>query len=107
MIPCTRGALRQRPPLLEEACPRRESLSSATPNICNGPRTGVGFKQLQNKLLTAASRIANKQAIGEVLEWASSGVLKYGDTGRTLEADTPELRAATDLMTSALDSTTH
>jgi hypothetical protein len=57
-------------------------------------------------LLTAARRVATtkKQAIGEVVEWASGGVFKYGDVGRMTEADTPKLRAATELMASALAS---
>ena len=38
--------------------------------------------------------------IGEVVEWASGGVFMYGDVGRMTEADTPKLRAATDLMAS-------
>ena len=40
--------------------------------------------------------------IGEVVEWASGGVFKYGDIGRMTEADTPKLRAATELMVSTL-----
>jgi hypothetical protein len=63
-----------------------------------------GFNQLRNEFLTAARRVATtkKQAIGEVVEWASGGVFKYGDVGRMKEADTPKLRAATELMTSTL-----
>jgi hypothetical protein len=49
--------------------------------------------------------IAKKQAIGEVVEWASGGTFKYGDVGRTTEADTPKLRAATELMASVLADT--
>ena len=45
---------------------------------------------------------AKKQAIGEVVEWASSGTFKYGDIGRMTEADAPKLRAATELIASAL-----
>jgi hypothetical protein len=54
--------------------------------------------------LTAARRLATtkKQAIGEVVEWASGGVFKHGDVGRMTEADTPKLRAANELMAAAL-----
>jgi hypothetical protein len=43
-----------------------------------------------------------KQAIGEVVEWASGGAFKDGDVGRITKADTPKLRAATELMASAV-----
>ncbi|MGD0457962.1 MAG: hypothetical protein ABSC21_09465 [Terriglobia bacterium] len=43
-----------------------------------------------------------KQAIGEVVEWASGGAFKYGDVGRLTEGDVPKLRAATEVMASAL-----
>ena len=53
--------------------------------------------------LTAARRVATskKQTIGEVVEWAG-GAFKYGDAGRMTEADTPKLRAATELVASAV-----
>ena len=41
-----------------------------------------------------------KQAIGEMVVWASGGTFKYGDVGRMTEADSPKLRAATELMAS-------
>jgi hypothetical protein len=47
-----------------------------------------------------------KQAIAEVVEWASGGAFKYGDVGRMTETDTPKLRVATQRMTSALAGTT-
>ena len=43
--------------------------------------------------------------MGEVVEWASGGVFKYGDVGRMTEADAPKLRAATELMPSAVSGT--
>jgi hypothetical protein len=43
-----------------------------------------------------------KQGIGEVVKWASGGVFKYDDVGRMTEADTPKLRAATELTASTL-----
>jgi hypothetical protein len=75
--------------------------SSSTPINGNG---SSGFNQLRNEFLTAARRVATtkKQAIGEVVEWASGGDFKYGDIGRMTEADIPKLRAANELMASAL-----
>jgi hypothetical protein len=80
--------------------------SSPAPNNGNGRS---GFNQLRNEFLTAARRVAtaNKQAIGEVVEWASGGTFKYGDIGRMTEGDAPKLRAATELMASALAGATH
>jgi len=46
-----------------------------------------------------------KQAIAEVVEWASGGAFKYGDVGRMTEADGPKLRTATELMASGPAST--
>jgi hypothetical protein len=76
-------------------------------NNGNGSVAGSGFNQLRNEFLTAARRVATtkKQGIGEVVEWASGGAFKYGDVGRMTEADTPKLRAATELMASAIPST--
>jgi hypothetical protein len=75
--------------------------SSPAPNNGNG---GSGFNQVRNEFLTTARRAATtkKQAIGEVVEWASGGVFKYGDVGRLTEADISKLRAATELMASAI-----
>ena len=76
------------------------------PPVNNGDGTSAtsGFNRLRNEFLTAARRVATakKQAIGEVVEWASGGIFKYGDVGRMTEADIPRLRAATELMASAL-----
>jgi len=79
--------------------------SSPTRNNGNG---SSGFNQLRNEFLTAARRVATtkKQAIGEVVEWASGGTFKYNDIGRMTEADTPKLRAATELMASGPAGTT-
>jgi len=73
-------------------------------NNGNGSAASSGFNQLRDDFLTAARRVATtkKQAIGEVVEWASGGAFKYGDVGRMTEADTPKLRAATELMASTL-----
>ena len=80
------------------------SPSSPAPNNGNGSAGSSGFNQLRNEFLAAARRVATtkKQAIGEVVEWASGGVFKYGDLGRMTESDVPKLQAATDLVTSAL-----
>jgi hypothetical protein len=68
----------------------------------NGAGASSGFNQIRNDFLTAARRVATtrKQAIGDVVEWASGGAFKYGDVGRMTEADTPKLRAASELMAS-------
>jgi hypothetical protein len=81
--------------------------AAASPPAHNNGNASTGsseFNQLRNEFLTAARRVATskKQAIGEVVEWASGGAFKYGDVGRMTEADTPKLRAATELMASAL-----
>jgi hypothetical protein len=75
------------------------TLSSRTPNHDDG---SSGFNQLRNEFMTAARRVATnkKQAIGEVVQWASGGVFKHGDVGRMIEAGLPKLRAATNLMAS-------
>jgi hypothetical protein len=80
------------------------NVSSPTPNNGNG---GSGFNQIRNELLTAARRVATtkKQAIGEVVEWASGGAFKYGDIGRMTEGDVPKLQAAYELMATALAGT--
>jgi hypothetical protein len=80
--------------------------NTSTPTPTNGNGSS-GFNQLRNEFLAAARRVATakKQAIGEVVEWASGGVFKYGDVGRMTEADIPKLKAATELMTSALPCT--
>ncbi|MGD0227785.1 MAG: hypothetical protein ABSF71_36205 [Terriglobia bacterium] len=85
---------------------------SAKPNADRPPSSPAsnngngcsGFNQLRNEFLTAARRVATtkKQAIGEVVEWASGGTFKYGDVGRMTEADISKLRAATELMASTL-----
>ena len=78
-------------------------------NNGNGSAASSGFNQLRNEFLTAARRVATtkKQAIGEVVEWASGGAFKYGDIGRMTEADAPRLRAATELMASGFAGATH
>jgi hypothetical protein len=78
-------------------------------NNSNGSATGSGFNQLRNEFLTVARRLATtkKQAIAEVVEWASGGAFKYGDVGRMTDADAPKLRAATELMASGLAGADH
>jgi hypothetical protein len=78
--------------------------SSSAPNNGNGSAASSGFNQLRNDFLAAARRVATakKQAIGEVVEWASGGTFKYGDIGRMTDGDTPKLRAAAEIMASAL-----
>ena len=81
-----------------------ETSYSPAPNKGNGSAASSEFTQLRNEFLPAARRVATtkKQAIGEMGEWASAGVFKYGDVGRMTEADTPKLRAANDLVASIL-----
>ncbi len=78
--------------------------AASPPANNNGNRATAssGFNHLRNEFLTAARRVATtkKQAISEVVEWASGGTFKYGDIGRMTEGDTPKLRAATELMAS-------
>jgi hypothetical protein len=82
------------------------ALAGAVEGFNNGNRSAAssGFNQLRNEFLTAVRRVATakKQAIGEVVEPASGSTFKYGDIGRMAEADTPTLRAATELTASAL-----
>jgi hypothetical protein len=84
--------------------PTEAAASPPSYNNGNGSAASSGFNQLRNEFPTAARRVSTtkKQAIGEVVEWASGGAFKYGDTGRMAEADTPKLRAATGLVVSAL-----
>jgi hypothetical protein len=88
--------------------PTDAAASPPASNNGNGAAPGPGFNQLRNEFLTAARRLATtkKQAIGEVAEWASGGAFKYGDIGRMTEADTPKVRAATEMMASALADAT-
>jgi hypothetical protein len=87
--------------------PTDAAASPPANNNGNGSAGSSGFNQLRNEFLTAARRLATakKQAIGEVVEWASGGTFKYGDIGRMTEGDVPKLRLATDLVTSALAGT--
>jgi hypothetical protein len=87
--------------------PAEGAASPSAHNNGNGSATASGFNQLRNEFLTAARRVATtkKQAIAEVVEWASGGAFKYGDVGRMTEADLPKLRTATELMASGLAST--
>ena len=87
--------------------PTDAAASPPAHNNGNGSAGSSGFNQLRNEFLTTARRVATakKQAIGEVVEWASGGAFKYGDVGRMTEADSPKLRAATELMVSVLAGT--
>jgi Recombination directionality factor-like len=74
-----------------------------SPKNGNGSSSGSGLNQLRNEFLMAARRIATatKRPIGDVIEHASGGALKYGDIGHLTEADVPKLRAAVDQLTAA------
>jgi hypothetical protein len=84
--------------------PANGAASTPARSNVNGSGGGSGFNQVRNEFLAAARRVATskKQPIGEVVEWASKGAFKYSDIGRMTEANTPKLRAATELMASAL-----
>jgi Recombination directionality factor-like len=78
--------------------------SPTDPKNGNGSPGGNGLNQLRNQFLMTARRIATatKRPIGDVIEQATGGVLKYGDIGRITEADLPKLKAAIEqLATSA------
>ena len=70
--------------------------SPNAPKNGNGSSAGNGLNQLRNEFLMTARRIAtaSKHPIGDVIEQATGGALKYGDIGRLTEADIPKLRAA-------------
>jgi hypothetical protein len=84
--------------------PSDAAASPPANNNGNGSAESSGFNQIRNGFLTSARRVATtkKQPIGEVVEWASGGTFKYSDIGRMTEGDVPKLRAATELMASAL-----
>ena len=73
-------------------------------NNGNGSHRDSGLNQLRNEFLATARRVATtkKQAIGDVVEWASGGSFKYGDIGRMTQAGVSKLRSATDLLASAM-----
>jgi hypothetical protein len=89
--------------------PTDRAASPPANNNGNGSAASSGFNQLRNEFLTAARRVATtkKQAIGEVVEWASGGSFKYGDIGRMTEGDLPKLRAATEMMASTPTGAAH
>ncbi len=86
---------------------KSEASGNTSPPAPNNGNGSSGFNQLRNEFLAAARRVATakKQAIGEVVEWASGGTFKYGDIGRMAEADIPKLRAANELMAATLAGT--
>jgi len=91
---------------------RSDTHAAASPparNNGNGSHGNSEFSRLRNEFLTTARRVATrkKQAIGEVVEWASGGAFKYRDIGRMTEADTPRLLAATEHLAPALAGTIH
>jgi len=87
---------------------KSEASGNTSPPAPKNGNGSSGFNQLRNEFLTAARRVAaaKKQAIGEVVEWASGGAFKYGDIGRMTESDVPKLRAAAELMASTVAGAT-
>ena len=69
----------------------------------NGSSGGNGLNQLRNEFLMTARRVATatNRPIGDVIEQATGGALKYGDIGHLTEADIPKLRAAIEQMATA------
>ena len=87
----------------DEAATGQPATAAAAKNG-NGSPGGNGLNQLRNEFLMTARRIATatKRPIGDVIDQATSGALKYGDIGRLTEVDVPKLRAAIEqLATSA------
>ena len=77
--------------------------SPPAPKNSNGSSGGNGLNQLRNEFLMTARRVATttKRPIGDVIEQATGGAIKYGDIGRLTEADVPKLRAAIEQMATA------
>ena len=77
--------------------------SPTAPKNGNGSPGNGSFSQLRNEFLMTARRVATatKHPIGDVIEQATGGALKYGDIGRLTEADVPKLRAAIEQMATA------
>ena len=70
--------------------------SPAAPKNDSGSSGNSSFHQLRNEFLMTARRVATatKRPIGDVIENASGGTLKYGDIGRLTEGDVPKLQTA-------------
>lgn len=70
------------------------------PRKGDGSSGGNGLNQLRNEFLMTARRIATatKRPIGDVIEQATGGTLKYGDIGRLTGADVPKLQTAIDQL---------
>jgi Recombination directionality factor-like len=83
--------------------------SPAAPKNDNGSASGNGLNQLRNEFLMTARRIATatKRPIGDVIEQATGGGLKYGDIGRLTEADVPKLRAAIEQLATPAGPAAH
>lgn len=77
--------------------------SAPAAKIENGSPGGNGLNQLRNEFLMSARRIAtaSKRPIGDVIEQATGGALKYGNIGRLTEADVPKLKTAIEQMATA------
>ncbi|MCL5005922.1 MAG: hypothetical protein M1404_05255 [Acidobacteria bacterium] len=77
--------------------------SPVTSKNGNGSSAGNGLNQLRNEFLMTARRIATttKRPIGDVIEQATGGALKYGDIGRLTESDVPKLRTALEQLGAA------
>jgi len=77
--------------------------SPPPPKNGNSSSGNAGLNQLRNEFLMTARRIATstKRPIGDVVEQATGGALKYGDIGRLTEGDVPKLKTAIEQMATA------
>ncbi len=85
-----------------------QAASPAAPKNGNGSSGNGGLNQLRNEFLMTARRVATatKRPIGDVIDQATGGALKYGDIGRLAKGDVPKLKAAIEqLVTSTRPAT--
>ena len=93
-----------------EACKPAGGLPASpnAPKNGNGSSAGNGLNQMRNEFLMAARRVATatKPPIGDVIEQATGGALKYGDIGLLTEADVPKLKAAIEQLATTANPAT-
>jgi len=87
-----------------DMAPTGQPASPTAPTNGNSSSASNGLNQLRNEFLMTARRVATatKRPIGNVVELATDGALKYGDIGRLTEADLPRLQAAIERLTTAV-----
>ena len=84
-----------------------EPLLRLLPTMATGRQKVTGSTSFATSSLQRHGALPRPKSKPSVtcVEWASGGVFKYGDVGRMTGADVPRLRAATELMASALSDT--